>query len=120
MKRANKDEKSTEWVEGRGWTKGDTRETAVLRPQTRNISLGGLSLDSALPLKPSMCWSYKSTLGRKMGATGEVVSAERVQREKKGINSVGVEIFDIPAETRKQLMEFLTDHLPEPDSKDQV
>jgi hypothetical protein len=55
-----------------------------------------------------------------MGATGEVVSAERVQREKKGINSVGVEFFDIPAETRNQLMEFLTDHLPEPDSKDQV
>jgi hypothetical protein len=32
MKRANKDEKSAELVEGRGWTKGNTRETAALRP----------------------------------------------------------------------------------------
>jgi hypothetical protein len=52
-----------------------------------------------------------------IGTAGEVVSAEKVLRDGKGVNSVGVEFFGLPAETRNNIMEFLVEHMPVPDSQ---
>ena len=81
--------------------------------QTRNISLGGLSFETGLPLKPSDVLELQINLpSQTIGATGEVVTAERSMREGKGVHSVGVEFFELPAETRNKLMEFLMEHMP--------
>ncbi len=85
--------------------------------QTRNISLGGLSFETGLPLKPADVLELQIKLpSREIGATGEVVTAERTMLEGKGVNSVGVEFFELPAKTRNQLMEFLMEHTPVPET----
>ncbi len=59
-------------------------------------------------------------LSEKIGATGEVVSVEKVLRDGKGVNSVGVEFFDIPSDTLSKLMDFLLENSPDPDSEGSV
>jgi len=85
----------------------------VYEAQTRNISRHGVSFDTSLPLKPADIVELQIDLpSEKIGATGEVVSAERVLRDGKGVNSVGVEFFDLPSETRNKLMDFLMENTP--------
>ena len=81
----------------------------VYESQTRNISAGGLSFDTTIPLKETDLLELELTLpsSEKIGTAAEVVTAVKMQREGKSLNTIGVEFFELPAETRGQLLEFL-------------
>ena len=83
----------------------------VYESQTRNISAGGLSFDTTIPLKETDLLELELTLpsSEKIGTAAEVVTAEKVQREGKSLIAIGVEFFELPAETRGQLLEFLVE-----------
>jgi len=106
MKRANKDEKLAELVEGRGWTNGNTRETAVLRTQSRVgfRKLDGLKCNSnrmgnnpsatnkPQPLKnPRYVCEIPLTLRVVSAVEGSLVAGETVEGETVDISAGGLQ-----------------------------
>ena len=88
----------------------------IYQAETRNIGAGGVNFDTSLPLQPSDTLEVQIELpSESIGTAGEVVSAEKVLRDGKGVNSVGIEFFGLPAET-STIMEFLVENMPVPDS----
>ncbi|MEE8348381.1 MAG: PilZ domain-containing protein [Acidobacteriota bacterium] len=91
----------------------------VYQAKTRNISVGGLSFESTLPLKTADVLELQIDLpSQKIGTTGEVVSSAKALKDGENVNAIGVEFFDIPSETRNQLMEFLMEHTTAEDVED--
>jgi len=90
----------------------------VYETHTRNLSGRGVSFDTGLPMRSGDIVELQINLpSEKIGVTGEVVSSEKVLRDGKGVNSVGVEFFDMPSDTRSKLMEFLLESTPDHDSE---
>ncbi|MDA2933621.1 PilZ domain-containing protein [Acidobacteria bacterium AH-259-D05] len=81
----------------------------VFQSQTRNISVGGLSFDTSLPLKETDLLELELTLpsSEKIGTTAEVVTSATTERDGKSVTSIGVEFFHLRPETRNLLLEFL-------------
>ena len=85
----------------------------VYQAETRNISPGGVRFGSDLPLKADDVLKLQIDLPSGIiGATGVVVSADKVQREGTEVNSLGVEFFTLPGDTRNAVMEFILENTP--------
>jgi len=85
----------------------------VYQAQTRNISPGGVRFDSDLPLRADDVVELQIDLPSGIiGATGVVVSADKVLRDGTEVNSLGVEFFTLPGDTRNMLMEFILENTP--------
>jgi len=81
----------------------------VIKSETRDISGTGLSFESDAPLKimDELKVSFHLTKKRKVDAFATVVTSEKVQKQGKFVNSIGVEFHGLLPDAQTQLMEFL-------------
>ena len=85
----------------------------LYQAQTGNISPGGVRFDSDLPLRAEDVVELQIDLPSGIiGATGVVVSANKVLRDGTEVNSLGVEFFTLPGDIRNMLMEFILENTP--------
>jgi len=81
----------------------------VIKSETRDISGTGLSFESDAPLKvmDELKVSFHLTKEKKVDSFAMVVTSEKVQKEGKFVNSIGVEFHGLLPDAQTRLMEFL-------------
>jgi len=79
------------------------------KAETRDISGTGLSFDSVLPLKAmdELELVLEISPGRNVSVSATVVSSERVMRDSRPVNAIGMIFLDMSAETRQEIMQVL-------------
>ncbi len=86
----------------------------VIKSETRDISGTGLSFESDAPLKvmDELKVSFQLTKKKKVDSFATVVTSEKVQKQGKFVNSIGVEFHGLLPEAQTHLMEFLHEMRP--------
>jgi c-di-GMP-binding flagellar brake protein YcgR len=86
----------------------------VIKSQTLDISGTGLSLESEAPLKvmDELKVSFHLSKKKKVDSFATVVSSEKVQKNRKFVNLIGIEFHGLLPDTHTQLMEFLHEISP--------
>ena len=86
----------------------------VFKSETLDISRTGLSFESDAPLKvmDEVKVSFSLPKKKKVDTFATVVTSEKVKKEGKFFNSIGVEFHGLLSEAQTQLMEFLREINP--------
>jgi len=102
------------WLEVVDAIHGGLPPGKVFKSETLDISRSGLSFESEAPLKvmDELKVSFHLPKKKKVDTFATVVTSEKVQKNGKFINSIGVEFHGLLPDAQAQLMEFLHEMNP--------